>query len=96
MSGRGLTPPPADCQDVVERTTDLLEAHLDPATAVQVDDHLLECEGCAEYVDQIRRTVATLGVLGRPEHEEPVPRDLRRRLMASFRQTRETRQTRRR
>ncbi len=85
MSGRGVTPPPTDCQDVVELATDLLEGHLDAATAVRVDDHLRVCDGCAEYVDQIRRTAATLRALGRPEHAEPVPADLRRRLMASFR-----------
>jgi predicted anti-sigma-YlaC factor YlaD len=81
----GKTSGPVDCQDVVEWATDLLEGDLDAATVVRVDDHLLVCEGCAEYVDQMRRTAATLGTLGRPEQAEPVPADLRRRLMESFR-----------
>ncbi len=85
MSVRGMTSGPVDCQDVVEWATDLLEGDLDAATAVRVDDHLLVCEGCAEYVDQVRRTAAALRALGSPERTEPVPADLRRRLMASFR-----------
>ncbi len=85
MSVSGMTSGPVDCQDVVELATDLVEGHLDAATAVRVDEHLLVCVGCAEYVGQIRRTAATLRTLGRPEHAGPVPADLRRRLMASFR-----------
>jgi predicted anti-sigma-YlaC factor YlaD len=80
-----VSPGPVDCQDVVELATDLLEGHLDAATAVQVDEHLLVCAGCAEYVDQMRRTAAALRTLGRPEHAEPLPADLKRRLLDSFR-----------
>jgi len=82
---RGGTPGPIDCQDVVELATDLLEGDLDAATAVRVDDHLLTCAGCAQYVDQMRRTAAALHALGRPEHAEPVAPELRDRLMAAYR-----------
>ncbi len=78
-------PGPVDCQDVVELATDLIEGDLDAATAVRVDEHLLVCSGCAEYVDQMRRTAAALRALGRPEHAEPLPADLKRRLLDAFR-----------
>ena len=48
MSVRGMSSGPVDCQDVVEWATDLLEGHLDAATEVRVDDHLLVCEGCGD------------------------------------------------
>ncbi len=85
MPASEVSPGPLDCQDVVELATDLIEGELDDAVAVRVDEHLLVCTGCAEYVDQMRRTAAALRTLGRPEHAEPLPADLKRRLMDSFR-----------
>ncbi|WNV73962.1 zf-HC2 domain-containing protein [Geodermatophilus sp. DSM 44513] len=85
MPLRGGPSGPVECQDVVELATDLLEGDLDGATVVRVDDHLLSCAGCAEYVDQMRRTADALHALGRPEHAEPLGTDLRHRLMDAYR-----------
>lgn len=54
-------PPGLDCDQVVELVTDYLEGALDAATAARVEAHLAECPGCHIYVEQIRRTVRTLG-----------------------------------
>jgi predicted anti-sigma-YlaC factor YlaD len=55
--------PAADvsCQEIVELVSDFMEGALDPVTAGEVDAHLRLCGGCAEYVEQMRRTVASLG-----------------------------------
>jgi hypothetical protein len=64
----GRTEPPAPtvpdelvCQDVVEVVTDYLDAALPPDRRQEFDAHLADCDGCTEYVDQIRRTIDALG-----------------------------------
>jgi anti-sigma factor RsiW len=49
------------CQEVVELVTDYLEGVLDPATCAELEAHLATCEGCATYLDQMRRTIRALG-----------------------------------
>ncbi len=49
------------CQEMVELVTDYLEGALDQATNDKVAAHLAECDGCADYVEQMRATVAMLG-----------------------------------
>jgi hypothetical protein len=49
------------CQSVVELVTDYLEGVLDPATVAEFEAHLALCPGCAEYLEQIRETVHSLG-----------------------------------
>ena len=50
-----------NCDELVELVTDYLDGVLDEQTERRVSDHLTGCDGCTTYVDQIRRTVATLG-----------------------------------
>jgi anti-sigma factor RsiW len=49
------------CQQVVELVTDYLEGVLDADLRARVEAHLAECEGCAEYLEQMRTTVRLLG-----------------------------------
>jgi anti-sigma factor RsiW len=69
------------CRDVVELVTDYLEGALDSGEARQFERHLSTCEGCARYVEQMRRTIAAVGRL---EHEA-VPAETRDRLLTAFR-----------
>jgi anti-sigma factor RsiW len=46
------------CRELVELVTDYLDGTLDPATAAAVERHLRECDACAEYLDQMRATIA--------------------------------------
>ena len=69
------------CQELVELVTDYLEGALPPADRARFEDHLAACEGCAIYLDQMRRTVAVVGAL-REDHLEPDARDA---LLAVFR-----------
>jgi anti-sigma factor RsiW len=53
--------PGLDCQQVVELVTDYVEGALDATTAQRVREHLVLCEGCEVYLEQMRRTADTLG-----------------------------------
>lgn len=46
---------PLVCQQLVERVTDYLEGDLDPRARLAVEQHLARCDGCAGYVEQVRR-----------------------------------------
>jgi Major Facilitator Superfamily/Putative zinc-finger len=49
------------CQDVVEEVTDYLEDALAPERRAELENHLAGCDGCTEYVGQIRATADALG-----------------------------------
>ena len=69
------------CQELVELVTDYLEGTLAQNEQVRFEAHLGKCDGCGVYLDQMRRTVATLGRL-RPE---AVPPEAERALLVAFR-----------
>ena len=49
------------CQEVVELITDYLEGQLDETTRTELEAHLPLCEGCDEYLRQMRTTIQALG-----------------------------------
>jgi hypothetical protein len=61
--------------------TDYLEGAMDAALRERFEHHLADCEGCTNYLDQVRHTVATAGRLAANE----VPTPLRDRLREAFR-----------
>ena len=69
------------CQEVVELTTDYLEQALPTEEASLFEQHLNFCDGCERYLDQMRKTIATVG---RPR-ESDVPEHARAHLLAVFR-----------
>lgn len=72
---------PLNCNELVELVTDYLDGTLDLETRARFDEHLMGCEGCDNYLQQFRTTVATLGKV--PEDAlEPVFRD---KLLDAFR-----------
>ena len=52
-----------ECRAVVELASDYLEGGLDPGSHRRVVAHLAGCDGCEQYVDQVRQTVLLLGPL---------------------------------
>ena len=70
-----------NCQEFVEQVTAFLEGAMNPEAERDFIDHLADCDGCERYLDQIRRTVATLGALPPESLSEPA-RDT---LLAAFR-----------
>jgi len=49
------------CQELVELVTDYLEDVLPPEERARFEHHLESCGGCANYVEQIRITIALTG-----------------------------------
>ncbi|WP_197499904.1 anti-sigma factor family protein [Mycobacterium adipatum] len=70
-----------DCIRLVELVTDYLDGVLDLDTRARFDRHLGECEGCHNYLQQLRSTV---GVLGKVDSGQLDPA-FRERLLAAFR-----------
>ena len=52
-----------DCNEVVEIVTDYIEGAMDNETARAFERHLDLCEGCANYLDQMRETIRLTGTL---------------------------------
>ncbi len=62
------------CQELVELITEYLEGALPETIRQQVDAHLANCEGCTNYLLQMRQTIQLTGHL-REEHLTPQQRD---------------------
>jgi anti-sigma factor RsiW len=58
MTEPGMT---ITCQEIVELITDYLEGAVDDATRAEIEAHLALCQGCDEYLRQMRATLATIG-----------------------------------
>ncbi len=70
-----------DCNELVELVTAYLDGALDPDTRTLFDMHLLECDGCENYLAQFRDTVRTVGKI-RDDELDPA---FRKRLLDAFR-----------
>ena len=69
------------CRELVELVTDYLEGSLTPEERMRFEEHLLVCEGCSAYVDQLRKTIEVVGAL----QEDSIPHQMRDNLLAAFR-----------
>jgi anti-sigma factor RsiW len=70
-----------DCIDLVEITTDYFEGALPPSEIARLEAHLTECDGCTEFVRQMRETQQTLGRVD----AAVIPAPGRERLLEAFR-----------
>ena len=52
---------PMDCNELVELVTAYIDGSLDLDSRARFDMHLVDCDGCENYLQQIRATIATLG-----------------------------------
>ena len=57
---------PLVCREFVELVTEYIEGTLPERERVRMDAHLAECDGCAGYLEDMRRLVGSL-------HETPEP-----------------------
>jgi anti-sigma factor RsiW len=69
------------CRELVELVTDYLEGTLEPSERRRFEDHIAMCEGCAAYLDQMRRTIDVVGAIT----EQSIPGPARDELLAIFR-----------
>jgi predicted anti-sigma-YlaC factor YlaD len=66
VSGEEVT-----CQQFVELITDYFEGALAPRTQTLVEEHLVMCDWCVAYADQMAATVAALAELNDDAAAEP-------------------------
>jgi anti-sigma factor RsiW len=70
-----------DCRDLVELVTEYLEGALDDDRRAAVEAHLADCEGCTNYLEQMRTSIQVTGHLD----EEQIPPEARAPLLRVFR-----------
>lgn len=70
-----------DCYELVELVTAYLDGSLDPGSRARFDMHLLDCDGCENYLQQFRSTVKILGSVS-DDDLDPVYRG---RILGAFR-----------
>ena len=58
---RGRNAPDLTCVELVELVTEYLEDGLSEEERKRFEDHVRDCEACANYLDQIRETIAVVG-----------------------------------
>ena len=54
---------PMTCKELVELVTEYLEGSLPENVRTQMDQHLAGCEGCTNYMEQMRKTIRLTGEL---------------------------------
>jgi hypothetical protein len=68
------------CRDIVELVTAYLEDALDARDRERFEEHLVFCDGCGAYLEQMRTTIAATGRL-----DDALPPELETRLLEAFR-----------
>ena len=78
-----MNPVPGElsCKEMVELMNDYLEGRLSAAELSDFERHLVFCDGCAEYLRQLRQ----LGTAARRLREEDIPEGTRDALLETFR-----------
>ncbi len=51
------------CKELVELVTDYLEGKLPDDIRMRFENHLTGCDGCTNYLEQIRQTIRLTGQL---------------------------------
>jgi Putative zinc-finger len=69
------------CNQVVELATDYVEHALPPELVEPFEMHLNFCDGCLNFIEQIRTTAR----LGSRLAEDEIPEDTKAQLLAAFR-----------
>ena len=64
------------CQQMVELVTEYLDGVMEPRRRARFEAHLAGCDGCTNYVEQFRATVAVVGRLEVDDVPEPVMAEL--------------------
>ncbi|QES46995.1 anti-sigma factor [Streptomyces venezuelae] len=70
-----------NCNDFVELVTEFLDGALSEDTEQRFIEHLAQCSGCENYLDQFRQTIAATGELT----PEGISSDARQHLLSAFR-----------
>jgi anti-sigma factor RsiW len=76
-----MEPEELSCRELVELVTDYLEGALPPEERRRFEAHLDGCDGCQDYLEQMRQTIRATGMLS----EEAIAPEARAALLALFR-----------
>ena len=76
-----MTEPEMTCHELVELVTEYLEDAMAASDRQRLEKHLATCRPCRRYLDQMRRTIRTVGQL----HEEAIAPAARDDLLKVFR-----------
>jgi predicted anti-sigma-YlaC factor YlaD len=71
--GSSLTADEVTCEQFVELMTDYFEGALAPRTIGQIEEHLVMCDWCVTYMEQMRLTIASLRDLREAASAQPRP-----------------------
>lgn len=77
-----MNPDEVQCREVVDVLSDYLEGALPAEQRVILEQHLLGCEGCTNYVAQMRTSIALTGRL----QEADVPDQVMDQVLWMFRE----------
>lgn len=69
------------CEELVEIVNDYLEDAMSPEERLRFEDHLEICEGCRNYLEQMRTTIRLVGRL----REGDIAGEAQERLLEAFR-----------
>lgn len=75
---------PLVCQEFVELVTDYLEGTLPETDQIRFEAHLADCDGCAGYLEDMRRLIGSLNTVVGP----PPDPETRQALRSAFRELR--------
>jgi anti-sigma factor RsiW len=70
-----------NCRQIVELMTDYLEGTLSESDRRRFEAHLTRCDGCTEYLEQLRTTMK----LAATSADQPIPAELEAELTRVFR-----------
>ncbi len=76
-----MTEPEMTCHELVELVTEYLEDAMTASERERLEQHLAACGPCVRYLDQMRRTIQSVGHL----HEEAIAPAARNGLLRVFR-----------
>jgi predicted anti-sigma-YlaC factor YlaD len=64
------------CKELVEIVTDYIEGSLPAVDRMLFDEHLSDCDGCRNYLEQMRHTIKLTGRLQEENLTTPQKDDL--------------------
>lgn len=69
------------CQQMVELVTEYLDGAMEPRRRARFEAHLAGCDGCSNYLEQFRTTVAVVGRIDVAD----IPESVMNEFVAAFR-----------
>jgi len=69
-----------NCRQIVELMTDYLEAALSESDRQRFEAHLSGCDGCTEYLEQLRTTMRLTARIA----DQPIPAEMEAKLLQAF------------